>query len=910
MTSPRVLSVVATTLLVCVSTSTSLDAEPARAKAASERFRVEHDAAPSFRRHVVPLLGRIGCSGRACHGAFKGQGGFQLSLFGYNFAVDHKALTQGDEPRVDLDDPDASLILLKPTMKKKHRGKKRIEEDSWQYHLLRKWIANGGDDDSEKVGELVRLEVIPSEILFQKLGSKTQLRVLAFWTNGDVEDVTELTRFRTNDEGVTTVSTSGLVTSISPGDSHIVAFYDNGVQPVPVLLPLSDRTGDRHPNVETPTKIDELIAVKHRKMGIVPSDLATDAEFLRRLSVDLSGSMPTPKEVEDFLADTSSDKRARKVEELLASPQYAAWWTTRLCDVTGNNSRQIGEKLFREEISRQWYDWIYRRVADNASYDKIVAGIVLASSRKDGQSYDEFAVQMSSYFRDENPADFSAREDMPHYWTRRNLRKPEEKALGFSYAFLGLRLQCAQCHKHPFDQWSQNDFRHFQAFFDPVRYGNGPKSKVEYKALMTSLEETLGPIEGKDAKKTKQKMLRELMTARVKEGKSIPWNEVYIQELKKPDPKKNKKRKNKKKNPRYDGRVITPKILGGDEVVAERYDDPREPLMEWLREPRNPYFARAFVNRVWANYFGRGIVEPADDMNLANPPSNKALLEHLERGFVESGFDMKWLHRTIVASNAYQRSWRPNETNRLDERNFSRRVLRRLPAEVTWDALVQATASPAQLVSMRDNLQGRAIGPNSGAYQKGNKGARGKAYALGIFGKPARETTCDCERSTSPTLLQTIFTRNDRELWALIDARGGWMHQLTTMELGAQKADRDRERREKARRDKERRNKAKNKKAKNKKAKNKKAKNNDKVAKSKKKPDAAKKAKPAKKATPKLPPTDSLITQVFLRTVSRPPSSEELERARADIAAAKSVSSGVRDLLWVMLNTKEFIVGH
>jgi len=882
-------SLLSTALLIGLCGPDRIDAGPPRPKPPSERFLADGEEVPSFRRHVVPLLGRRGCSGRACHGSFKGQGGFRLSLFGYDFTADHEALTGGDEARVDVSEPDASLVLLKPTMKKKHRGEKRLDEGSWQYHVVRKWIAAGGVDDSEQVGEIERLEVLPSEVIFEKPGGEIQLRVLAHWTNGDVEDVTELTRFRTNDEGIAKVSGSGLVKAIRPGDSHVVALYDNGVLPVPVLLPLSDRTGDRYPDIETPTRIDELIAVKHRKMGIIPSELATDTEFLRRISVDLCGSMPTPEEIEEFIADTATDKRARKVEELLASPRYAAWWTTRLCDITGNSSRQIGEKMFREEISRQWYDWIYRRVANNVSYDRIVAGIVLASSRESGQSYEDYVTQMSSYFRDDSPAEFAAREDMPHYWARRNFRKPEEKALGFSYAFLGVRLQCAQCHKHPFDQWSKKDFRHFQAFFDPVRYGNEPGSKSEYKALMTSLEDSLGTFEGKDAKKNKKKKLRDLMTTRVKDGKPIPWGEVFIRKLRQPDPKKSKRRK-KKKNPRYDGRVITPKILGGEEILAERYDDPREPLMEWLREPRNPYFARAFVNRVWASYFGRGIVEPADDMNLANPPSNKALLEHLERGFVERGFDMKWVHRTIVSSNAYQRSWRPNESNQLDERNFSRRVLRRLPAEVTWDALTQATVSPTRLASTRDSIEERAIGPTSGGYQKGSRSSRGKAYALGLFGKPARETTCDCERSAAPTLLQTIFTRNDRELWALIDAPGGWIDELKTTELGRRKTVREKARREKRRKGK--------------------SAGGDRTAKGARKSRGPGKGERARKVPAKLPPTDSLITRVFLRTVCRPPSAEELDRARADVASSGSVSSGIRDLLWVLLNTKEFIVHH
>jgi hypothetical protein len=290
-------------------------------------------------------------------------------------------------------------------------------------------------------------------------------------------------------------------------------------------------------------------------------------------------------------------------------------------------------------------------------------------------------------------------------------------------------------------------------------------------------------------------------------------------------------------NPRL-GRVITPRLLGGEEVVAGNYDDPRRPLMDWLRQPDNPYFARALVNRVWANYFHAGLIEPTDDLNLANPPSNPALLDYLADAFVESGYDLKWLHRTIVTSRTYQLSWRPNETNVHDERNFSHAVIRRLPAEVAHDAIVLATASDAARETLdRDPAGTRSIGAASGYTNTRD----GSSYAVTLFGKPPRAINCDCERSSEPTLLQTVYLRNDQEVLRLLDRPDGWIKQITRAK------DRN---------------------------------------------------------------TDELIRQAYLRTLSRYPDEKELAIASQHVKAAKDVPSGVRDVLWALVNMKEFVVNR
>ncbi len=879
---------------------------------ASERFKdaaVQED--PSFQRHVLPLMGRLGCNGRACHGSFQGQGGFRLSLFGYDFKADHDAVTQGEEPRTNVAKPDESLILYKPTHKDEHDGGQRMELGSWQYQLLRRWVEKGCVDDSETQAQLVRVEVIPAEIQFTKNGDAVKLQAIAHWSNGDREDVTPICRFQTNDGSVASVDENGQVAATGPGDTHIIVFYDNGITSVPVIQPISSEIAANYPNIATPTKIDELVVQKLKKLGVVPSELSADTEFLRRVSLDITGTLPLPAEVEAFVADASPDKRAKKIDELLERPAYAAWWATRLCDTTGNNAAQLGNNQFRNQDSKQWYDWIEARLAKNVPYDELIAGIVLATSRREGQSYADYCEEMSQYYRKDDPADFSQRETMPHFWSRRNARTAEDKALTFAYAFLGVRLQCAQCHKHPFDQWSKQDFEHFTAFFEGVQYNFRPEDKEARTELLKSL--------GVDTKKPNNEQQKEIAKL-VADGKAIPLQEVFLR-----TPKvNNNNRKNTAKD-KGGSRVITPKVLGGEEVATKDYGDLREALMEWMRSDENPYFAKAMVNRVWANYFNVGIIEPADDQNLANPPSNEPLLNHLTAEFIAHNYDLKWLHRTIANSRTYQLSWRPNPTNRLDTRNFSRSVPRRLPAEVTYDALRLATAGETEANAMLSDMSSRAIGPTNG-YQNN----RNASYALTTFGKPLRLTNCDCERSMEPSLLQTLFLRNDGEMLTMVERNGGWVQDVAKEQATADKQS------QVDRRDRSNDTVALQKvleKLKQQIAKAEKADKPDdeeintlkgrlvkverqlvsarKAAVAEQAKLAAAKAN-AEKIDPKLVAErgPEIIRQAYLRTLSRTPTNDEVAKATEYLRDSNSLNAGLRDLMWALLNTKEFIVNH
>jgi hypothetical protein len=863
------------------------------ARPANERFAAESSAQPDFRKHVLPVMGRLGCNGRACHGSFQGRGGFRLSLFGYDFAADHEAMTSGDEPRTNVKDSAASLLLQKPTLQVDHEGEKRMDVGSWQYNILRRWIEASAPGIKPEDPEFEALDIEPREIVSQKPGDGPQLRVLARWTDGSREDVTPLCRFRSNDESIATVDENGKVTVVGKGDTDVVAFYDNGVITVPVMLPVSELVGERYPQVPTPTKIDELVVAKLRKLGIVPSELCTDEEFLRRASLDATGSLPLPDEVTSFLADVSPDKRARKIDELLARPTYAAWWATKLCDVTGDNEQHVGERRFRRQQAEQWYQWINRRVEQNVPYDKIVEGIVLATGRRRGQSYEEYAAETNAYYRQENPADFAARETMPHYWARRQFNQAKDKAMTFSYAFLGVRLQCAECHKHPFDQWTKQDFEQFSAFFDRVAYGYAPDAKQAAKAMEDELG--LRKLKDKDAAKL------------IAEGKVLPWNEVFLRDA---NQRGGKERRDKaaKKQGRPAGRVITPKLLGGEEVLAEQYADPREALMEWMRSDDNPYFAKAWVNRVWASYFNVGIIEPPDDMNLANPPSNEALLTYLTGSFVEHGYDMKWLHREILNSRTYQLSWRDNGTNRLDTRNFSHAVIRRLPAEVAYDAIVQATAATGRLEQARDDLAERAIGVSSS--YTGLK--RGGNYVLSLFGKPERATNCDCERSNEPSLLQTIYLRNDQAMLGLLDRGDGWLKQIDPAGRRQRRNLEDqRSKMAEALAEQERKLKLAQEEGQSKDLKR----LEGQLEKLRRRADQLETAIGKEKqrtgdlvAVEKAP--EDLVVEAYLRTLSRPPKQDEQQVALRYLTESETPAAGMKDLMWALLNTKEFIVNR
>lgn len=777
----------------------------------------------NFQRHIVPLLGRLGCNGRNCHGSFQGQGGFRLSMFGYDFTADHQALSGGSRPRVDVREPSRSLILNKPTSDDDHGGGRRFEPGGWECRVLRSWIESGANEDSQRAGLLVRLEISPAEINFASAGETKPLQAIAVWSDGTREDVTCLTRFSSNDDGVAQVAPEGVVKAKGAGDTHIIASYDNAVTSTSVLLPVHRRNDAPYPDIPDATPIDQRIVAKVRKLGIVPSDLCSDEDFVRRASLDIAGTLPTAEQARAFVADMSPVKRQRKIDELLDSPAYSLWWSTKFCDVTGLNAPlYLGTTEFGPIVGEQWRSWVERKFRENVQYDKIVEGMVVAISRPAGQAYRDYALAQSAYLRNQNPDDFTARETMPHFWFRGNLATSDDKALAFAYSFLGVRLDCAQCHKHPFDRWSQHDFKQFAALFDRVRWGVSPECKEDYDEL----REELGVPRMKNAAERRQSYWRW-----AREGKAVPWPEVFIAAAEDDQSGKGKRKQ------LAGAAECRPKLLGGAEIDVDSVEDPRRLLMDWLRQRDNPYFARAFVNRVWSHYFGRGIVEPADDLNLANPPSNGELLNYLADAFVDHGYDMKWLHREITNSRAYQMSWIANETNRDDERHFSHARIRRLPAEVAVDAMLLATAHSRRAATFLTDTKDRRIGVQAAADHSRTE------FALAVFGKPLRTANCDCEREQEPSLAQALFVHNDQDMFALLDRGDGWLAEL-------------------------------------------------------------------QKDGSILNGQEALVREAYLRTLARQPDEEELARSLRHLSQSDDVLDRLRDLLWALLNTQEFITNH
>ena len=713
---------------------------------------------PDFQKHVVPLISRLGCNGRACHGSFQGQGGFRLSLFGYDFKMDHEALSE----RLDTDAPGESYLLEKALTKIEHKGGKIFDENSWEHRVFLNWVKGGAKSlISERPAKLKALEVSPSEFIFTRDAQKTQVKAIAVWDDGTREDVTPLCRFVSNDTSIVEIDHDGELTSQTElGDTHVVLFYDSAVIPIPVIRPVSKEIGSKYPHVATRTEIDKHVVNKLRKIGIIPSEVCTDSEFLRRISLDLTGQLPTSSEVVTFLNDKSPTKRSDKIDELLNSEAYVAWWTTKLCDITGNNLNVLqNATINRTMAGKEWYDWIFKRVAANVPYDDIVEGIVMANSFEDGEDYYDYCVELSSINHKNSDKTYADRSGLTHYWARRNFRTNEERAIGFAYTFLGIRIECAQCHKHPFDQWTQEDFKKFQGFFAHTRLSNPKTSGQEVSKIMAQL----------DLKGLKGNQLQRELAKYLAKGKTVPF--PYVQ-TRTPVARKSTNYKSKSKN-KNKGRVVPSeaKLLGEEIVDLTKFEDPRQPLMDWMRTSDNKLMAKAYVNRVWAGYFNTGIVQPTDDLSLANPPINVALFEYLTDGFIENGYDMKWLHREITNSDTYQRSWVANSTNKFDKRNFSHSIPRRLPAEVAVDAIKLATSSTEMVSKYRNNIDNLNIAsPSVG---------RNDAYSLTIFGRSIRESNCDCDRSSDPSLLQTIYLRNDQEvLSTLTNNRSSWLSEV------------------------------------------------------------------------------------------------------------------------------------
>ncbi|MHB1425183.1 MAG: DUF1549 and DUF1553 domain-containing protein [Gemmataceae bacterium] len=758
----------------------------------------------SFERHVAPLLGRHGCNAGACHGSFQGKGGLRLSLFGHSPEFDFTALTRdGLGRRINSADPERSLLLLKPTRRTPHQGGMRFQEGSWSYRVIRTWIAQGAKQRPGHAA-IKLLDVQPREYRFIRPGQTAAFHVVAEFTDGSREDVTPFCAFRVKDDYIAETMDNGAVHGLHPGDTAIVISYGGYLTTARVLVPATVTEDFVYPKISEENFIDREVFAKLRKLNIVPSDLAGDAEFLRRVTLDTIGTLPAPQEVRYFLADTRSDKRSRKIDELLAHPMHAALWATKLCDITANNldamedPPELGPKR-----AKMWHDWFRKRIAENAPYDQIVRGVLTATSR-DGLGIKEWMereIRLHEQLRQGFQTSYADRPSLDLFWRRLandDFFPLEQMGELTATAFLGVRLECAQCHKHPFDRWTQTDYRAWANIFGQTKFGSSPEVTA---AVANLLEQRRKAPPGKA-------------------GPPLPrLREVYV----------NNESLRRFRDPE-NGTALPAKTLGGPEAALE--GDARARLCDWLLAPDNPYFARAFVNRVWAHYFGVGLVMPVDSFSAANPPTNELLLDALAKEFAGHYFDLRYLESALLRSRTYQLSSRPNATNAEDRGNYSRGYPRRLMAEVVVDALDAALGVAEDF--------GSGLPPGCRAIEVAPNRVRNEHLSMifRTFGRPVRTTTCDCERSAEPAVPQTLFLMSDPLLLKKLTAG-----RLTKL-LADKKTDGD------------------------------------------------------------------MIEELFLATLSRPPDNREREAARAHVAGKKDRTQAFADVMWALINTREFILNH
>ncbi|MFM7114217.1 MAG: DUF1549 domain-containing protein, partial [Planctomycetota bacterium] len=435
------------------------------------------DKPVDFERQIMGLLGKTGCAMGSCHGSFQGKGNFRLSLFGYEPERDFMAIVRDSQGRrIDLQNPDQSLLLLKATGQTEHGGGKRFDRNSWQYKMFRDWISQGGKWEKGS-GNLTKLSVNPQEIAFRKAGETVPVKVIGTFANGQSEDLTTLAEIRINDDTVAALK-SAQVSGLRAGDTTLVVSYRGHVTPVNVLVPATLARGEAFPaRLSEANFVDTHVFTKLRRLNMPPSPASDDIEFLRRVTIDTIGILPTPDEIKAFIADKKADKRSRKIEELLGHPMHAALWATKFSDITGNNTDSLeNPQQTKSRRSQMWHDWLRKRFAENVPYDQMVHDILCATSR-DGKSPEEFinyVKVMDDKLKDGFVPEYAQKKTLDQFWRRQGQVGIEIWGEKTAAAFLGVRLECAQCHKHPFDRWTQVDYRAWANVFSQVVTGVSP----------------------------------------------------------------------------------------------------------------------------------------------------------------------------------------------------------------------------------------------------------------------------------------------------------------------------------------------------------------------------------------------------------------------------------------------------
>ena len=634
----------------------------------------------NFVNDVEPILTKASCNSGGCHAkAGIGQRGFRLSVLGFEPQEDYEHIVkEGKGRRVFAAAPDQSLLLLKAANIVPHGGGKRLEPGSEEFQTVVRWISEGMVYEREPDPKIVSVEVEPARISL-KAKSQQHLKVRARYTDGSVRDVSRTALYEANDKSMAEASEEGVVSLQDlPGNVAVMVRYSGLVSVCSISVPLGAPVEQLPPSKNF---IDELVFANLKRIGIPPSGVCDDSTFLRRVSLDIAGRLPTEEEAQAFLNNNDPGKRDAVIDVLLRSSGYADFFAGKWAMLLHNK-----RDLASDTVSNfAFHSWIRDSLLANTPYDVMVRDLLAATG------------EITT-----NPA---------VAWFKR-VKEPKQQLEDVAQLFLGVRMQCVQCHHHPFERWGQQDYYSLAAFF----------SQIGRKLSSTPEEETIFHKRGiaqAENKKTKQQ--------------------------------------------------VRPAGLGGRQLEIAPDEDPRLRLAEWMREKTNPFFARALVNRYWKHFFRRGLVDPEDDIRDTNPPTNPELLDALAAKFVQSGYDLKELIRTITQSTTYQLSSVPNEYNGIDQQNFSRYYPRRLPAEVLLDAIDGLTGTPTNFPDLPPGTRAVSLPDNS--YNR-------TTALLKVFGRPEGLSVCECERVDSASLSQSLHLLNSADIKGKLSGANGRAERL------------------------------------------------------------------------------------------------------------------------------------
>ena len=645
------------------------------------------NGAPSFRNQVQPILAKFGCSSGACHGAAAGQNGFRLSLRGYDDDGDYIALTRHAlGRRIIPSDPGRSLLLLKPTGAVPHKGGKKFEVDSAEYKILADWIAYGAPGPKKEDPRIARIEVSPDLATLKPDGSQ-QLTVRAIFNDGHSEDVTRWAKYTDANSSVTQADEAGNVKVMGQGEGAVTVWYLSRIALATITVPFTNQVSpETFARAARRNFIDELVNQKLQSLNLPPSPRSSDEEFIRRAYLDTIGVLPSAREVREFLASEKVDKRDALIESLLHREEFVDYWTYKWSDLL-----LVQSKNLKPAAMWSYYRWVRNNVAANTPWDALVRRIMTAQ----GSTLEN------------GGANFFVLHDDPRLMAETT-----------SQAFLGMSINCAKCHNHPMEKWTNDEYFGFANLFARVRTKAGT-TDGENVVFVANQGDVIQPLRGK------------------------------------PQP---------------------PRPLEGKALPIEDESDRRDELAEWLTSPRNPYFTRSIVNRIWANYYGVGLVDAVDDLRVTNPASNEELLSAAAKFLAENKYDLKALMRAILQSETYQRTSRALPENMGDTRFYSRYYPRRLMAEVLLDTVSQVTGSPTQFKGYPEGWRAIQL-PDSNV----------ESYFLKSFGRPDREKTCECERTAEPSVTQVLHISNGDTLNKKLTAKGNRLEKLLAEKVAPEK---------------------------------------------------------------------------------------------------------------------------